>query len=111
MRSGWDSVTSRPVTTPPAPPTAVVRRPTAAASAGTSRRTVIEYEAVGMATDTVYPCSLPPLRPAANEVRSFAAVRPGDRVTTIGLRAQLMPGCIDVPLVDSLGGSVAGDSQ
>ncbi len=49
IRSGCDSVTSSAVTAPPAVPTAVVSRPTDAGSAGTSSRTVIEYDALGMA--------------------------------------------------------------
>jgi hypothetical protein len=49
MRSfSWpEAVTSRPVTDPPEDSTAVVSRPTAPPLAGTSSRTVIEYETLG----------------------------------------------------------------
>ncbi len=56
MRSfSWpEAVTSRPVTEPPEDSTAVVSRPTAVPLAGTSSRTVIEYETLGAVAMTTF---------------------------------------------------------
>ncbi|GAA2460241.1 hypothetical protein GCM10010388_59390 [Streptomyces mauvecolor] len=51
-----EAVTSRPVTDPPEDSTAVVSWETAVPLAGTSRRTVIEYETLGAVAMTVFLC-------------------------------------------------------
>ncbi len=53
-RSWSESTTSSAVTIAPALPTAVVSRPTADASAGTDRRTVIENPALGIRLATLH---------------------------------------------------------
>ncbi|GAA2453617.1 hypothetical protein GCM10010273_39990 [Streptomyces lavendulocolor] len=51
-----DAVTSRPVTEPPEDSTAVVSWETAVPLAGTSSRTVIEYETLGAVAMAVFLC-------------------------------------------------------
>ncbi len=53
-RPACDSATSRAVTTAPSLPTAVVISPTVCDDAGTSRRTVIENETLGTATNVLH---------------------------------------------------------